>query len=199
LPYYPEMCLPKINGVNWLEPTINLNTEGIKKCGYLAYNELFNSSLPECNETNIKHIKCECYGHYKLEFLENNIQDDNYYCYNHKTIVMKKYKLQIKNQQKEEAKALKLKQKLDIKKAKEELKQQEKLQKLQLKLKLSKQLGENVVLSVSGTADADNTDTTNTILCCEILKSGTHKGEKCCAKVFEGELCKRHYNLKNKI
>ena len=190
LPYYPELYLSKINGVNWLEPTINFSTEGSNKCGYLVYNELFNNELPECVETNIKYIKCGCYGHYKLNFLENNIQDDNYYCYNHKSTVMKKYKLEIKQQQKEDAKALKLKQKAEVKKAKEELKQKEKLDKLKLKV------DENVVLSVSGTPVVDDDNTT---LCCEILKSGTHKGDKCCAKAFEGQLCKRHYNLKNKI
>jgi hypothetical protein len=199
LPSYPDMNLPKVDGVNWMEPTMNFNTAGSNKCGYLVNNELFNSSLPECNETNIKYIKCGCFGHYKLSLFENDIQDDNYYCYNHKTIVMKKYKLDIKNKKKEEAKAQKLKAKEDIKKAKDALKQKEKSDKLQLKLlKSSKQqqLDENVVLSssVTGTENLDNT-----LLCCEILKSGTHKGEKCCAKVFESQLCKRHYNLKNKI
>ena len=194
LPSYPDMNLPKVDGVNWLEPTIKFNTAGSNKCGYLVDNELFNNSLPECSETNIKYIKCGCYGHYKLNFFENSIQDDNYYCYNHKTIVMKKYKFEIKNKKKEEAKALKLKAKEEIKKAKDELKQKEKLDKL--KLKSSKQLGENIILSssVTGTANVDNT-----LLCCEILKSGAHKGDKCCAKVFESQLCKRHYNLKNKI
>jgi hypothetical protein len=193
LPYYSDMSLPKVDGVNWMEPTINFNTAGSNKCGYLVNNELFNSSLPECNETNIKYIKCGCYGHYKLSFFENDIQDDNYYCYNHKTIIMKKYNLEIKNKKKEEAKALKLKAKEEIKKAKEELKQKEKFDKLKLKF-LSK-LGENVVLS----SVLDGGDNNNTALCSEILKSGTHKGEKCCVKIFEGQLCKRHYNLKNKI
>jgi len=34
-------------------------------------------------------------------------------------------------------------------------------------------------------------------LCGEILKSGKNEGLPCCKQVFEGVLCKMHYNLKN--
>jgi lipase chaperone LimK len=32
--------------------------------------------------------------------------------------------------------------------------------------------------------------------CKAILKTGINKGKECCSKIFQDELCKRHYNVK---
>jgi hypothetical protein len=40
---------------------------------------------------------------------------------------------------------------------------------------------------------------TNGQTCIAILKSGNRKGCACSVKVFNNNLCKRHFNLENKI
>lgn len=35
-------------------------------------------------------------------------------------------------------------------------------------------------------------------LCKQILVSGKNKGKECSCKIFQGDLCKRHYNINNK-
>ena len=201
LPYYADMDLKKVDGVNWMAPSFDLNTSGHHTCCYTTPNELFNKDLPECNETNIKNIKCECYGHYQLVFFESEAQDNKVYCYDHKKIMMRKYKLDMKAKEKEAAKTKKLKEKEDLKKAKEEMKLQAKLAKIASKIKISKETGENVVLSSSSSSSSSSsTDFNNVLLCTEILKSGPRKGSACCLSVFEQqELCKRHYNLLKKV
>ena len=52
---------------------------------------------------------------------------------------------------------------------------------------------DNVVIGVSEVIITENIQ-----LCTENLKSGPKKGTSCGTKIFQNNLCKRHYNLINK-
>jgi len=81
-----------------------------------------------------------------------------------------------------------LKQKIEMKQKKELLKENLKKQKLEEKLSQSVKTSiyeDNVIVS----------NDTNLIFCPQILKTGLRKGESCGCKVFQNNLCKRHYNL----
>ena len=42
-------------------------------------------------------------------------------------------------------------------------------------------------------------DSYEQLVCTQILKTGANKGEKCGCKLFQDNLCTRHYNLNNKV
>jgi hypothetical protein len=148
------------------------------------------------------------------EQLSDNFGDDKYYCWNHKKVIIKDYKIKKMEKIKEEKKNLKLKEKEDKQKAKDEAKQKAKEEKEKVKEELKKtvQLAkqnkktktvlnditndstividlttENVVIGPSNEAE-------QVLLCQEILKTGKNKGTQCGNKVFENNLCKRHIN-----
>jgi hypothetical protein len=55
---------------------------------------------------------------------------------------------------------------------------------------------ENIIL---GQIDIIDYQVKNDLLCIETIKSGIKKGSQCSCKKFNDNLCKRHFNLKNKI
>jgi len=60
---------------------------------------------------------------------------------------------------------------------------------------------ENVVIPLVATDVSEPINEINAILlpgCVEVLKSGANKGIPCGCKIVKDNLCKRHYNLKNK-
>ena len=86
-------------------------------------------------------------------------------------------------------------------KAKDELKKAVKLAKMNKKQKTNDTnvltdniITDNVVIGVS-----DVVITENVVLCTEILKTGPKKGLQCGIKIFQNNLCKRHYNLHNNL
>ena len=186
LPYYEELGLDKINGVNYINPNYSQYQYLYKKCEYLT---------PIINETNEinepKFYTCNASGiqiNYKNGILVGeNYGDEKYYCWHHRTQMIKKYKTKLKQDAKNAKLEIKLKAKNDKLLAKEELKNAKLLAKKEKEEK--KMSTENVILG------------TNVILNCEtcsnILKTGPNKGQQCNSKILSDSLCKRHYNLKH--
>ena len=234
LPYYEELGLAKINGVN--DININLKTNNglhseYKPCQFLVSNPNFDQSgnniveIAEYNSGNCKFFKCHHIGsqinyffskgqykkgNYTVDYPETVVEDDKYYCWTHKKQMIKKYKDDILNKAKDEVKSLIQKEKEDLKKAKDEAKQNEKelkqakaqLKKLETVSKkiMKKPNDDNIENVVIGVVDlSGNVLTINDNLCLEVLKTGPKKGYSCGCSVFSHNLCKRHYNLKNKI
>ena len=94
LPYYKELGLKRINGVNnyytYVVPVDDNDND--KKCQFLIENELFNTTISENETTNPKFVKCNKFTYIKSNFTKYN--DTNCYCYTHKPIVLNKYKLE---------------------------------------------------------------------------------------------------------
>jgi len=224
LPYYEEFGLAKITGVNYIDINYNatndidvMHNKNYNHCQFLTPNVYFNPNSqniiefykPNLNVEDCKFIKCKYMGtpiNNDYNIFDIDINDEKYYCWNHKKIVINKYKKDKSDKAKEEAKILKEKEK----KLKKETKEKEKEEKQKIKEELKKtiqaakmnkpikkvenyQVNDNVVIGVSDII-TDN----EVVLCVEIIKSGSKKGLQCCLKIYENKLCKRHYNLNNK-
>ena len=205
LPYYEELGLPKIEGVNNINPNykVHHNSSNYKHCQFLTPNPSFDPSgnnvleTSQGNSGNCKFHVCFHMGskinfQYGLESGEN-YGDDKYYCYSHKKQMIKKYKTEITNKAKEEAKQVKLLAKEEAKKQKEEAKQKAKDEKKQKKTIATS--SENVVISNN---IFDTSGNIATECCLEILKSGTNKGTQCGCVIYNNNMCKRHYSLQEK-
>jgi hypothetical protein len=206
LPYYEELGLEKVNGVNFYDPNIkNNSTHDViisNKCEYKYLNPYFDEKNPETN-TNEKF--CICGNYYATKIcIYNNISpvllepitygDNKYYCYIHKKQMIKEYKLKEKENEKEVKKQAKAQAKADKEKAKEEMKAMKKIKKLEeVKLKIlgKKTVSENIVL---GPSIIEN----QTEGCVEILKTGLNKGKPCGCKIYLENKCKRHHLLNHK-
>ena len=145
----------------------------------------------------------------KLSNYYYDYNDENFYCHQHKNIVVKKYKKEIadklkeekekiKQKEKEEKQKAKQKEKEEKQKAKDDLKKAVKLAKMNKKQKTNdinngNIVTDNIVIGVSDVVISEDIQ-----LCTEILKTGPKKGTSCGTKIFENNLCKRHYNLINK-
>jgi hypothetical protein len=195
LPYYEELGLKKVNGVNFYDPYSKISM--YNKCEYKYPNDNYDPTKPE-TETNtpyLNNLKCSFFGFpISVHNSQNPLEPINYgdtkcYCYNHKKIMIKYYKYQEKEKEKIEKKQAKelekQKKNLEKKQAKELEKQKKILEKKQAKeasntlKKIS--MSENVVLGPiihSG--------------CIQILKTGINKGKTCGCKIFSDNMCKRH-------
>jgi len=203
LPYYEELGLAKVHGVNFFEPNIketNYSSYNHQKCMFKYLNEKYDPSKPEsdANSKYLTNIKCHHYGSQIQIFNDlNPLQpitygDNNYYCYSHKKAIIKQYKLEQKQKEKHEAKVAKQKAKEDAKAAKELEKQKLKEEKQKAKME-KKKSAENVVLGPS-----------NVLLepiegCIAILKSGQNKGKHCGCKITHENLCGRHFKIAHNI
>jgi hypothetical protein len=238
LPYYEELELGKITGVNYINPNYKDNTSccRYKRCEFLTpnpnycaqgINPLESSPYPT---SNCKFFTCN--QTYALQINNGivdveNYGDEKFYCWSHKKKMIKKYKKEILDKQKESIKNEKLKIKDELKKAKEEEKQKEKEEKQKAKEELKEKMKEdkNQIKKEKevkkkykketkiNSIKKDDNDSENIIigpiniivndgendLCMEILKSGIKKGLQCSSTKFKDNLCKRHFNLKNKI
>ncbi len=177
LPYYPELGLSKINGINCLVPHLSTGSKEVDQCCYTSVNLYYDPNIPD-DTYNVQNIKCFSYG----SPISVDCADKNSYCSCHKKTMITKHKKDASIKLKADNKqALLLKKKcLADEKAKA---------KLNNKLSnISKH--ENVVMTV-GQQPPPNT-------CVEILKTGANKGAGCKCIVFEQNLCKRHYNIHNK-
>jgi len=213
LPYYEELGLAKINGVNFFDPNVVYSKShdshyNVQKCEFLIPNPGFNPTGDELDpsgndifEPNCKFFKCAKYGTQL-----NCYGDEKYYCYNHKKLAIKIYKKDASNKVKEQNKQEKLLKKEELLKQREETKQNEKLAKQKAKdeakqkakeeaklLKKKKPQQENVVLHPI-IIDLTLPDIEG---CVEILRTGQKKGQQCNCKIEKDQLCKRHYNLKH--
>ena len=214
LPYYEELGLNKINGVNYIDPNIKTHKSSYNSnyntCEFLIQNVFFDPKEPvdtdPANYGNCKFLKCSNIGS-KINYCQGitqgeNYGDEKYYCWIHKKQTVKKYKQEIKDNIKEEAKKNKLKAKEDLNKAKDEEKQKAKDEKQKTKEesnknKKPKKMSENVVLGPIVITDESGNEI---ITCCkEILKSGPNKGNHCGCKIVAENICKRHFMMKHKI
>ena len=223
LPYYEELGLAKINGVN--DISINSKTNNgldinYKPCQFLLSNPNFDQSgnnvveIAEYNSGNCKFFKCHHIGsqinyffpkgqykkaNYTVDYPETIVEDDKYYCWTHKKQMIRKYKDDILNKAKNEVKKMMQKEKEEAKLLKQVKTQLKKLEAAGKKLKkiANSDTIENIVI---GEVDlSGNTLTINDNLCLEVLKTGPKKGTCCGYNLFSDNLCKRHYNLKSKI
>ena len=203
LPYYEELGLTKINGVNYINPNYVPHQHHLKykKCQY------FTPTLNNMNEnitSNMQLYLCNSYGlpiNCKNGIIQGeNYGDEKYYCWSHKQKIISKYKKDIANKLKEEKNQLKLKEKeeknqlkLKEKEEKSQLKLKEKEEKSQLKLKEKEdkqtKITENKILTIDNNIHCET--------CNNILKTGPNKGQVCGSKILSDNLCKRHYNLKH--
>jgi hypothetical protein len=214
LPYYEELKLSKINGVNYIDiHEIGINDNLYKNklynnnfhiCQFSTLNELFDPSgnnpveKSVNNNGNCKFLQCFIIG---TKFFQKdlNIEDNNCYCFNHKKEIIKKYKQEIKDKAKKE----KEEKKKEEKKEKEEKKKKEKKEKDEEKQKIKEEkkklkeshLNKNIVLGQTIITDMSGNEIIKN--CVEILKCGANKGKKCgCKVVSEKDLCKRHILIK---
>ena len=109
LPYYEELGLDKINGVNFYD-NVNKNHFNCRECEFLFINLNFNNLEPETND-NQQFIKCNSYFATKIYIYNSdtpdnpiNYGDEKLYCYIHKKQMIKKYKLEEKEIIKQKAK-----------------------------------------------------------------------------------------------
>ena len=153
LPYYEDLNLPKVCGVNHIDINYDANTDSVpsnsyyKKCEYLTPNIHFNFNSenivevykPSLNLEDCKYIKCSYMGT-QIDYPSNfeNYGDDKHYCWNHKKMIIRNYKNKIAEKIKEEKKNLKLKEKEELQKAKNEAKQKAKEEKEKAKEELKK-------------------------------------------------------------
>jgi hypothetical protein len=195
LPYYPDMELPKIHGVNYL----NLNNKlyhhqtFFKICQFLKPNPNYieNNNNPT-SFVNNKFLVCNKIGT-QINYCINtqttegeNYNDTQFYCCSHKKFMIKKYQKAFLLQNKEEAKL-----------AKQQAKEAAKL----AKLKSSKKQLKEPVTKIE-IVEEDNTIThlnpalsSHILYCSELLKTGLRKGLPCNCKAFafQDNKCKRHF------
>lgn len=227
LPYYEELGL-KDHGVNYIDPAVKLPyymcQQNMKKCEYLTLNPDYianptdtsgnntsgnnaSGNNPTDNDiTNEKYIPCYMMGsqinYAPQSFLQaSDYGDTKCYCWDHKKLMIKKYKQAIKDKQNELYKEKKLKEKEDKQKQKEE-KQKEKEEKQKEKKQekeAKKMMSKNVILGPS-VINVETTTTENAECegCIVILKSGANKGTKCGLKVASENMCKRHLSFYKK-
>lgn len=208
LPYYEELGLAKVHGINFYDHTIkhaiNHYSKG-EKCAYKYPNENFDPSKPE-SESNSKYLNCCHYYATQIQIynFENpsqpiNFGDENHYCYSHKKLMIKFYKAQEKQKAKDNAKAAKQKAKEDAKAAKELEKQKlkEEKQKAKEAAKAVKKIvaNENIVIGPSNVS----IETQPIEGCIAILKSGPNKGKTCGCQIKSENMCHRHFKLANNI
>ena len=210
LPYYEELGLTKINGVNII------NNEIVTKlpvcgsfshivCQFLELNPNFdknnNNLVNDYNEGNPKFLKCFKYGtqidynclkgQYKkgnhvVDYSMPESKDKNYYCFCHKKVVIKNYKYTIVNQAKEELKNIKIKEKEELKnikiKEKEELKKVKQIKKLDSisKKNIKNQNIDNIENIVIGVINLSENEIVNNDKSCLEILKTGIKKGECC-------------------
>ena len=197
LPYYEELGLAKVNGVNfYYNDTKHYDTTS--KCEYQYPNLNYDPFTPE-SDTNSKYIpdKCCYFNGSKILVYDINLPepitygDDKHYCYKHKKEMIKLYKLQQKEKDKEEKKQAKIVEKQNKLLEKQNAKAKEKEEKQKAKVMKKNLAAENIVLGPSNVVIQSG--------CVHILKMGPNKGNPCGCKIIAGNMCKRHYLMNEKV
>jgi hypothetical protein len=192
LPYYEELGLGKVHGVNYIDELIQIKeSTGYSNkwehgvCCFEWFDPSQNIAIP-CKNTQVMLVE----------------PTGKKYCYHHRYIAQKQFIAKKKLELREKQKMEKMNAKLEAKKEKEVEKANIKKQKLEEKLKLKEEnakkprttknnthnLNENVIVSSENPLNK----------CNQLLKTGLNKGQQCGCKVFKDNLCTRHYNLTNK-
>ena len=55
------------------------------------------------------------------------------------------------------------------------------------------------IINTTNNLDENVVITQTKLICVEILKSGLNKGKQCSQTIYNEQMCKRHYNIQNKI
>jgi hypothetical protein len=178
LPYYEELGLAKVHGVNYLEVN-HVPHVSHKACSFIE-----------------NHTPCKSYA-FKI-----NVYDKKLYCYPHNAIVHNMYVTKNK-EEKQKAKEEKQKAKEEKQKAKEEKqkakddKQKAKDDKQKAKEEAKKQKVTNVVVGniVVENVVEDNAVVSNIVVtgCVSVLKTGPCKGKVCNKRIYNDSMCKLHY------
>jgi len=190
LPYYENFGVQKVMGINEIYVEHNKTNQMSflnERCEYVENN------INIVGENAV--IPCYCYGT-PICLIENgtNYGDAKRYCWKHKKMMIRKYKQELLEKEKQ----AKLDEKMKAKKLKEEAKLQEKEEKkknklIQKGLKEKKKI-QNVVLGPSIVQQDSESTAQEQIGCVAVLKSGINKGNKCGGKICNAEhkTCKRH-------
>lgn len=183
LPYYEELGLKKINGVN------QIGFGYYNRCFHKIPNKYYNPEIPE-SLSNQKEHDCHC--------TPTNVIDNNLYCFKHNLKVIK----EVLQKQKEEAKQKKalekqvlLEAKLKLKEEKQKEKEEKKKQKEEKKKeeKKNQKVAKKPQTLQTTYTSTPETAQNNPHTCLAILKSGQRKGQCCGMKTFALDFCKRHY------
>lgn len=193
LPYYEELCLPKVSGINevykYEPPTPSPYYNNIKKCDFV---ETFPFLQDVSAADNLVTLSCKKYGYKFAGFEEGDEHSGKYYCCEHKRVVTKKHKQDVRDKLKASKEAEKKLKKEEALKAKDEAMKQKKLLKADSKVNdKSKAKIETLVENVYSDE--------NTIVCVgcqQYLVSGPRKGLQCNLNIFQDDRCKRHYDKK---
>lgn len=186
LPYYDDIGVKKIHGVNFLDENQNMvYTPSVGKCEYITKT----NNNTEIIDASSNKIAIECGSMYVSKLHYNNKS----YCYFHKKQMIKDIENENKQKEKLEKKEAKNKQKLEKQKAKE----QEKLEKQKAKDEMKQNKKNNNKAKTQQDPDENYIVSNSTLTCVEILKTGVNKGKQCCETIYNEQFCKRHYNLKN--
>jgi hypothetical protein len=190
LPYYEELISEKTNGVNFYDVNfcddVQKHKTHIHSDGKYSYGNcefIINVSTTSV----IFPVVCTC------TYVKKSDCDNKSYCFTHNKIMIKKFEKDKKDKEKEDKKKLKEETKQKEKAEKEDKKTEQKL------LKKTK----NLILSITN-VEEENIVVSSSIQtinegCTQIIKTGINKGKECGITILNDCLCKRHYNLKNKI
>jgi hypothetical protein len=199
LPYYEELIPEKTNGVNFYD-YIQTSSTYINSQGIFSYGKCeFIVNTP----TSISTITFS--GHCSSTYVTKSECDNKTYCWSHNRTITKQFEKEKKEKEKEAQKQLKKEAKQKEKEAKqkekEDKKAEEKIKKESLK-KTSKKT-KNLILSITD-VEEENIIISSSIQtinegCTQIIKTGPNKGNFCGLVILNDCLCKRHYNLKNKV
>uniref|UniRef100_A0A6C0E6V9 Uncharacterized protein n=1 Tax=viral metagenome TaxID=1070528 RepID=A0A6C0E6V9_9ZZZZ len=192
LPYYAELGLPKVSGVNevykYEPPTPYPYYNNIKKCDFV---ETFPFLQDVSAADNLVTLSCKKYGYKFAGFEDGDEHSEKYYCCEHKRFITKQHKQDVRDKLKAAKEAEKKLKKEEAIKAKEEAMEQKKL--LKAESKSNDKSKSNVKVSENVYSDE------NTIVCVgcqQYLVSGPRKGLQCNLNVFQDDRCKRHYDKK---
>jgi hypothetical protein len=215
LPYYEELVKEKTNGVNFYDDTEIQCNNCSNQTFYNGKCEFIITPPPNIYiiDNSIKPYKCSSSYVTKLD------HDNKSYCYIHNRFMIKKFEKEKKEKEKKLKEELKQKKKEELiqkKNSKEELKQKKKEELIQKK-NSKKELKQIVINSKQKISEENNSfilflnsfvEDENIVVssnvtinkgCSQIIKSGLNKGNQCGLAILNDCLCKRHYNLQNKI
>lgn len=192
LPYYEELGLGKVHGVNYIDELIQIKeSTGYSNqwehgvCCFEWFDPSQNIAIP-CKNTQVMLVE----------------PTGKKYCYQHRYIAQKQFIAKKKLEMREKQKLEKMNAKLEAKKEKDLEKANIKKHKLEEKLKLKQENNKKAKMTNTKTQNINENiivSSANPLnQCNQILKTGQNKGLQCGCKVFKQNLCTRHYNLENK-
>ena len=183
LPYYPELNLDLIYGIN----TNDIEYKMVISNSSLMYAKSVEYHKGNCCYILTKASDDDVLGDVLCQstFVVLHKETNKTYCGSHIGVIRRNYK-------KEMTKAMRTKIQLENKQQKLIKKQTEKEEKQKQKLlekdAKNKKKDENVIVGMNTVIPLEIDDTK----CIQILKYGKHKGGQCGCKIFKDNLCKKH-------